>query len=138
MFIFSKISNLIESKQNSKSGIRVQDMAIEMGIPLSTLNNIKNGLAIPGVDKLEVIARYFGVDMNYFFDMEEKKTVQTEHVKIIDGNEYILNRFEQVVSENAILKLKLEAYESAQGTSYSLPDVPNLKVAEKPVELKKK
>ena len=52
MFIISRIGSLIESKQNSISGITIRIMAEEMGIPLSTLNNIKSGIAIPGVDKL--------------------------------------------------------------------------------------
>ena len=75
---FSQKSAKIELKQISISGITIKQMAKEMDIPISTLNNIKSGLAVPGVDKLETIARYFGVDMNYFFDIPTPKKAEQE------------------------------------------------------------
>lgn len=109
MFLFSKINKLIELKKKSKSGITIQEMADEMGMPISTFNNIKQGLAKPSIEKVEIIARYFGVDMNYFFDMETKAPeVKEVSVRMTDGNEYILKRFEELVAENTLLKSKLE------------------------------
>lgn len=68
MFIHSKIDNLINKLQLSRKGITIQDMANEMQISISTLNKIKSGLNSPSVDTVEIIANYFGVDMNYFFE----------------------------------------------------------------------
>lgn len=138
MFINSKIDKLIYNLQSSRKGLTIQDIANEIGMSISTFNKIKSGLNSPSVDTLELIAKYFEVDMNYFFDMEsEKKVVKTTTVKITDGNEYILKRFEEVIQENALLKHKLEAYAKTEEKSYTMPDVPNLKVAEATVELKK-
>lgn len=134
MFIISRIGSLIESKQNSISGITIRIMAEEMGIPLSTLNNIKSGIAIPGVDKLEIMAKYFGVDMNYFFDFDTKKVeVESVKIKMTDGNEYLLKRFEELVAENTRLSDRVKELEGAK--KYSLPDVQTTKVAESSVKL---
>lgn len=136
MFIISRIGSLIESKQNSISGITIRIMAEEMGIPLSTLNNIKSGIAIPGVDKLEIMAKYFGVDMNYFFDFDTKKVeVESVKIKMTDGNEYLLKRFEELVAENTRLSDRVKELEGAK--KYSLPDVQTTKVADKSIELKR-
>lgn len=138
MFINSRIDKLIELKQNSISGITIQQMSDEMGLPISTLNNIKSGLSKPSVDKLEAIALYFNVDMNYFFDIKPlEKPKNSEEVKVLDGNEYLLKRFEELVAENTTLKARLEAYEKQDLTSYSLQNVPNLKAAEPSTKLKK-
>lgn len=138
MFIHSKIDKLIEVKQNAISGMTVLQMATEMGMPLSTLNNIKNGIAKPSVDKLEVIARYFNVDMNYFFDIElKKKESETAGVKVIDATEYMFQKVEALIQENTKLKLKVEEYEKEQRKSYTLPDVQDYKVAEESIELKR-
>lgn len=138
MFINSRIDKLIELKQNSISGITVQTMAKEMGLPISTFNNIKNGLSKPAVDKLEIIARYFNVDMNYFFDIEPMiNNKKIENFRIVDGNEYMTRRFEELIIENTKLKEKVEAYEKVQEKSYTLQNVPDLNAAEPATKLKK-
>jgi len=138
MFNPQKISKLINERKLIDKKFTLTSLYPKIGITGPGLNDIIIGKSIPKVTTLEAIAIEFGVDMNYFFDLEEKKTVQTEHVKIIDGNEYILRRFEEVIQENAILKHKLEAYELDMRENYSMQNVPNLKVAEHSVELKKK
>lgn len=137
MFIPSKIDKLIEEKQNSISGITVQQMANEMSIPLSTLNNIKNGLATPGVDKLERIANYFGVDMNYFFsNMESKKLDSQPTVQSIINVDFLLDRIENQAKKIGKLEEELKR-NSIDLPSYTMQDVPDLKVAEPEEKLKK-
>lgn len=139
MFIFNKIDKLINSMQLSRKGLTIQDIANEIGMSISTLNKIKSGLNCPSVDTLETIARYFGVDMNYFFDIEiSAPEVKEVSVRMTDGNEYILKRFEELVAENTLLKSKLELYERNGSNEYPLPDVQNNIAAESKPKLDKK
>ena len=68
MYNYNVINKLIDNKQQEKKSITVGEMASSMGLSLASLNNIKFGINIPKADTLEIIAKYFGVDMNYFFD----------------------------------------------------------------------
>ena len=126
-----KLMDLLQFDRNSNLSI-----AQKTGVSDGMIGRICRGESIPSLDTLPLFAEYYGKDINFFFDLEEKKSV--DGIKITDGNEYLLNRFEEVVKENTLLKHKLEAYEDYDNKSYSLPDVPNYKVAEAPVELKKK
>ena len=138
MFISSRIDTLVENKKRANKGITIQDMANEMKMSLSTFNKIKSGQVKPGIDSLEVIARYFGVDMNHFFDIEPMaKEEKTGNVRVIDGNEYMTRRFEELIIENTKLKQKVEAYEKVQEKSYALQNVPDLNAAEPATKLKK-
>ena len=135
MFIYSKLDKLIELKQISISGITIKQMAKEMDIPISTLNNIKSGLAVPGVDKLETIARYFGVDMNYFFDIPTAKKVEQETSNGFSPD-YFLERLEKQAVKISKLEEELAFYKGAK-PSYSMPDVQDSKVAETQIKLGK-
>ena len=82
------------------------------------------------------MAKYFGVDMNYFFDFDTKKVeVESVKIKMTDGNEYLLKRFEELVAENTRLSDRVKELEGAK--KYSLPDVQTTKVADKSIELKR-
>lgn len=136
MFIHSRIDKLIELKQNSINGITIQNMAKEMGISISTLNNMKSGISSPAVDKLEVVAKYFGVDFSYFFDnIDDNKS--NAIYKLTEATDYFIKRFEELVAENIELKNKVKEYEEAQITSYEMHEVQDLKVAEPASKLKK-
>jgi len=126
-----KLMDLLQYDRNSNLYI-----AQKTGVSDGMIGRICRGESIPSLDTLPLFAEFYGKDINYFFDLEEIKN--TGPVKLTDGNEYILRRFEEVVKENAILNHKLEAYELDMRENYSMPNVPNLKVAEPPVELKKK
>ncbi len=82
MYNYQRINKLIEELKYSKKDITVEKVAQGIGMSLSTLNKLKSGSSVPGVETLETIAKYFGVDMNYFFDdmVSEPRTVVTEPV----------------------------------------------------------
>lgn len=137
MIVFNpnKIRTLINAKRNSDKKFRQTDFLKEIQLSLPGLNNILDEKNYPGVDTLTRIANYFGKDMNHFFDIEPD--VSITNLKITDANEYIIQRFEQMAGELAIANAKIAEYEKQESTSYTVSNVPNLKVAEKPIELKK-
>ncbi len=88
-----------------------------------------------GIETLYKIADYLKVTIS---DLIAEKHDFMLPVRITDGNDYILNRFEEVVRENGELKERLRIYELTSRESYSMQNVPSLRVAETPPELKNK
>lgn len=133
-----KLIKLIDKakKQDKKTN---EIIASEVGLSVGMVQKFDAGKSKPSLDTLPLFAAYFGVDMNYFFDTEtENKSVEPTTIRITEASDYMVRRFEEIVQENLLMKQKLEAYETAEGKSYSLQNVPHLKVAEAPVELKKR
>ena len=59
--MYEKFARLIEQK-----GVTVHRAAKETGIPYSCLTDWKAGRSKPKFDKLVKLAKYFGVDVEYF------------------------------------------------------------------------
>lgn len=63
MFVASRIEELL----NNQKGLSKKDFCKEIGISVQGLDNILKGTE-PGVTKIERIADFFKVRMDYFFD----------------------------------------------------------------------
>ncbi len=46
-----------------------------LGISKTQLDNILNGKSLPGSDKLEMMANYFNVPIDYFFDRDSERSI---------------------------------------------------------------
>ncbi len=51
-----------------KTNKTAYQVAKDTGISTATLSNWKNGNYIPKVDKLKILADYFGVNIEYFLE----------------------------------------------------------------------
>ena len=51
-----------------KKGVTDYQVSKDTGIPTSTFTNWKYGRYCPKVDKLKILADYFGVSIEYFLD----------------------------------------------------------------------
>lgn len=51
-----------------KKGVTDYRVAIDTGIPKSTFTDWKTGRSNPKVDKLKILADYFGVSIEYFLE----------------------------------------------------------------------
>ena len=51
-----------------KTNKTAYQVAKDTGVPTATLSSWKKGEYTPKVDKLKVLADYFGVDINYFIE----------------------------------------------------------------------
>lgn len=51
-----------------EKGVTDYRVAVETGITKSTFTDWKNGRSNPKVDKLKILADYFGVTIEYFLD----------------------------------------------------------------------
>ena len=61
--MYEKFSDLLA--KTNKTAYRV---AKDTGVSTATLSSWKKGRYTPKVDKLKVLADYFGVDINYFIE----------------------------------------------------------------------
>lgn len=55
-------------------GLRPADVSIATGIGQNTLSDWKNGKSVPKADKLQKIANFFGVTIDYLMTGEEPTT----------------------------------------------------------------
>lgn len=51
-----------------KTGKTSYQVSKDTGIAQSTLSDWKNGVSVPKVDKLLILANYFGVPVSYFLE----------------------------------------------------------------------
>ena len=63
--MYEKFSELLQQK-----GITAKKVADDTRIATSTLSEWKAGLYTPKVDKLMILAKYFGVPLEYFLEEE--------------------------------------------------------------------
>lgn len=59
-----------------EKGITDYRVSIDTGITKSTFSEWKSGRSKPKVDKLKLLADYFGVKIEYFLEDKEKAAVQ--------------------------------------------------------------
>ena len=66
--MYEKFSELLE--KTNKSTYQVSK---DTGIPQSVLSDWKRGRSKPKADKLEILAKYFGVSIEYFLRTEQEE-----------------------------------------------------------------
>lgn len=92
--MYSKFENLLHSR-----GITAYRVSKDTGIAGATLTNWKKGGYTPKIDKLQILADYFGVPLNYFTDednqsslpAEKPKKIPKELKKLLEDEEIALN-----------------------------------------------
>jgi len=142
MFNPNKIIEVENKRKINDKKFTVSKLLTFVPLTPPAYRDIKNGASIPKVTVLERIAIFYEVDMNFFFDIKSKKQEpkledKTADIKITDGNEYMLNRFEDVVRENCELKERLRIYELNSRENYTVQNVSSYKAAAPSAELKK-
>lgn len=78
--MYEKFSTLL-----SKHNKTIYRVSVDTGIATSTLYDWRDGKSKPKVDKLKILADYFGVSIEYFLDIEEKKEPTLNDMRIENG-----------------------------------------------------
>ena len=98
----------IFAKLMKANGCTAYQVSKTTGIAQSTLSDWKSGKSVPKADKLQKIADFFGVPVEYLMTGEEKK----------DGPQYYLNdetaAIAQDIFENKELRLLFDAARDAE------------------------
>lgn len=63
MAYFSKFQKLLDER-----GLTIHKVSVDTGIPQTSLYEWKSGRSTPKVDKLQILAKYFGVPITYFLE----------------------------------------------------------------------
>lgn len=61
--LYSKFEKMLQKK-----GITTYRVSKDTGIPANTFSDWKHGRSNPKVDKLKILANYFGVSIEYFLE----------------------------------------------------------------------
>ncbi len=121
MYNLQNIKRIAELKNKSIREIANHCSISDTGLHKSIANNTIS------LESLYKIADFLKVTIT---ELINEKHEYVSPIKITDGNEYILNRFEEVVRENGELKERLRIYEENTRGNYTMQDVPALNVAE--------
>lgn len=81
-----------------------KEMAEIINVPPSTFNNWMRGLKYPRIDKIELLANYFGISKSDL--IEDKKAPSTE-ITLTEGEEMLLDLFRQIPSDKQALVLEM-------------------------------
>jgi len=80
MYKYQIINKLIDDYRIINKSLTQQDIADKIGISMTSLNVYKSGKTQPTVEMAEKIAKFFDKDMNYFFDVEEWKSMDISSI----------------------------------------------------------
>jgi transcriptional regulator with XRE-family HTH domain len=100
-YIFA--SNL--KKHMEASGKSRNDISRELGISYFTITDWVNGKKFPRMDKVEMLANYFGVQKSDL--IEEKKQLPPEEPKLSEGEQLLLELFRKIPEDQQGLVLNL-------------------------------
>ena len=95
----SNLKRYMEVKGKSRN-----DISEALGISYFTVSDWVNGKKYPRMDKVEMLANYFGIQKSDLIEIKEEK-ISPEEPKLSEGEKTLLNLFRQVPEEQQQLVL---------------------------------
>lgn len=95
----SNLKRYMEVKGKSRN-----DISEALGISYFTVSDWVNGKKYPRMDKVEMLANYFGIQKSDLIEIKEEK-ISPEKIELSEGEEMLLNLFRQVPEEQQQLVL---------------------------------
>ena len=100
-----------------KSGVSAYKVSKTTGIATSTLSDWKNGRSTPKTDKLEKIADYFNVPLEYFTTGKTYQELQNENLiketlNVDIASQYLLKEFATIDEMNELTEKDKEDYKN--------------------------
>ena len=90
--IFARnLNNLMRIKQKSR-----KDLSEALGISYFTITAWANGTKYPRMDKVEMLANYFGVLKSDLIEEKDNNVLPPDEPKLTEGEELLLNAFRQL------------------------------------------
>ncbi len=81
----------------NKHNMRAVDLSRQLRLPLSTISNILNDRYEPGVYKIQQLAQFFNVDLNWLITGKTTaEKLHTEPTYIVEDRDRILSTFEEL------------------------------------------
>ena len=86
-------------------GKEQKEVAAVMGVATSTFNDWVKGKKYPRIDKIEMLANYFGILKSDL--IEEKKPSSPKEVKLSEGEQALIDLFRKVPEDKQQLVLQM-------------------------------
>ena len=96
----SNLKRYMEVKGKSRN-----DISEALGISYFTVSDWVNGKKYPRMDKVEMLANYFGIQKSDLIEIKEEKNSPSEEKDLSEGEKMLLNLFRQVPEEQQQLVL---------------------------------
>ena len=94
-------------KQMELNGKSRNDIAQALNISYFTVTDWVNGKKYPRMDKVEMLANYFGILKSDLIEDKEENTNSPDPIKLTEGEEMLLELFRQIPAENQALVLEM-------------------------------
>lgn len=103
-----KVMGMNIQRNIDRMGITRKDFAKAIGVPYSSLTDWINGKSYPRIDKIEIMARYFGVQKSDL--VEDQTTVPTDGQSESYYVDAETRRLAQELHDDPELSVMLDAY----------------------------
>lgn len=84
----------------AERGVTAYQVAKATGISTGSLSDWKNGRSSPKVEKLQKIATYFGVSVDYLLGNERKEEPRSDQIDLSDVELGFLGDYKELTEEN--------------------------------------
>ena len=89
-----------------RSGKSQKELSEIVGVATSTFNDWMKGKKYPRIDKIEMLANYFGILKSDLIEDREKK-IPSDKVELTEGEKALLELFKQVPEEKQRMVLNM-------------------------------
>jgi transcriptional regulator with XRE-family HTH domain len=89
-----------------RSGKTQKELSEIVGVETSTFNDWMKGKKYPRIDKIEILANYFGIIKSDLIEDSDKKTSPNEP-KLTEGEKVLLDLFKRVPEDQQQLVLQM-------------------------------
>lgn len=90
-----------------RSGKDQKVLAEIVGVSPSTFNEWTKAKKYPRIDKIEILANYFGILKSDLIEEKNKETNSPDQPKLTEGEEMLLKLFRQVPEKNQAMVLEM-------------------------------
>ena len=90
-----------------RSGKDQKELAEIVGVSPSTFNEWTKAKKYPRIDKIEILANYFGILKSDLIEVKNEETNSPDQLILTEGEEMLLKLFRQIPEENRALVLEM-------------------------------
>lgn len=93
-------------KQMELKGVSRNDICNALGISYFTVSDWVNGKKYPRMDKVEMLANYFGIQKSDLIEDQQEKDTPDE-IKLTEGEKMLLDLFRLIPEQNQAMVLEM-------------------------------
>lgn len=94
-------------KQMELNGKSRNDISQALNISYYTVSDWVNGKKYPRMDKVEMLANYFGILKSDLIEVKDEETTSPDQTILTEGEEMLLKLFRQVPEKNQAMVLEM-------------------------------